>query len=165
MNGFPPSVPAWPDEWTCWALHADVNLPTPLDVARRCSVRYATLEEAKVGCDQRSPECSGIVRDNGFVCRGRGDGGREERLLAYELRDSLLLEASLEVTSWLRTACDPPLPPTSPPPVLLTAEAGVAVACMAVAALAVWTLCVVRVTRSRMRWDGLSPLQEEGEMV
>jgi len=115
----PPPAPAWPEAWTCYARHAGLNMPTPLDLLDRCLVRFSSLPDALVACRQRTPECSGVVEDNGLPwCREASGvekkGGEARR---FELRTSVSMEAAAGFASWLRVACSPPSPPARPPDV------------------------------------------------
>jgi len=109
----PKPPPSWPMGWKCFEERPNVNLPEPLTArasvteSERCKVRYNTLEQAKIGCVLRSPDCAGIVDDEGITC-----GGVVQQ---YELRMSEFIETTTAVskgaTAWLRAAC-PPAPPS-----------------------------------------------------
>ena len=94
--------PSWPSTWECYQEHPNINLPAPLH-EDRCSVRFHTLEAAKLGCAQRIPECTGIIDDAGIMC----DGGMGQE---FELRSSLMMEAAPGIHAWLRIQCAPPPP-------------------------------------------------------
>ena len=144
----PPNTPrpSWPSSWECYDVHPNINLPAPLH-EERCSVRFSTLEDAKLACAQRIPECTGIVDDSGIVCDGTASR-------QFELRSSLMMEAAPGVQTWLRTDCAllhaPPPPLYAPPPY---APIGVFVP-SAVAVLAIGC-CIAR---RRLA----SPLREQG---
>ena len=102
----PYPAPSPPFEWACFVEHEDANLDDPLKPTNRCAARYGSLSAAKLACLDRSPECTGIVDDNGLICDGHN--------FQFELRRGVALSYSFGNTAWVRTAC--PSPPSAPPP-------------------------------------------------
>ena len=65
----------------------------------RCSRRHTSLDSAWKAC-MAEPDCTGVVRDNGLKCHGRGGPSRGPGSHQYELRGGILQQGVRATTAW-----------------------------------------------------------------